>query len=107
MNWQTRITEMVKIKYPIIMGAFALIGKAEFTAAFSNAGGLGILTAVNFQSDEEFREEIEKVKKLTKNPWGINFTITPPNKTPHEKSKGRDEASYLNFLNIDCFVSQQ
>ncbi len=100
MKWQTKITEMAHIKYPIIMGAFAMIGKAEFTAAFSNAGGLGILTAINFKSEEEFRKEIQKVKNLTNKPWGINFTISPPNKTPQEISTNRDEVSYLQFLNI-------
>lgn len=100
MNWQTKLTEMVKIKYPIIMGAFAIIGKAEFAAAFSNAGGLGILTAINFETNEEFIEEIKKVKKLTNKPWGVNFTIFPPKKIGQGKSKERDENSYLEFLNI-------
>lgn len=39
MIWKTRITEMINgLQYPIIMGAFAIIGRAEFAAAFSNAG---------------------------------------------------------------------
>ncbi|MBY9007317.1 MAG: nitronate monooxygenase [Candidatus Lokiarchaeota archaeon] len=100
MKWQTKITEMTNIEYPIIMGAFAIIGKAEFTAAFSNAGGLGILTAINFKTIEEFTEEIKKVKELTNKPWGINFTISPPISNKQGKNLGRDEDSYLQFLNI-------
>ncbi|MBN1214785.1 MAG: nitronate monooxygenase [Candidatus Lokiarchaeota archaeon] len=98
MKWQTKITEMLKIEYPIIMGAFTTIGKAEFTAAFSNAGGLGILTAINFKTVDEFENEIDKVNNLTNRPWGINFTISPPSSNQNIKSVGRVEHSYLDYL---------
>ena len=78
MLWNTRITKMTGIKYPIIMGAFVAIGRAEFAAPFSNTGGLGILTAGNFKTTEEFQEEIEKMKKLTNKPYGVNFSVMPP-----------------------------
>ncbi|MFO7710434.1 MAG: nitronate monooxygenase, partial [Candidatus Woesearchaeota archaeon] len=61
MKWNTRITELVKIKYPIIMGAFAGVGRAGFAASFSNAGGLGIITALNFGTNEDFEKEIKKM----------------------------------------------
>ena len=60
MIWKTKLTEILETRYPIIMGAFAVIGKAEFAAAFSNAGGFGIITALNFNTSEEFREELIK-----------------------------------------------
>ena len=66
--WKTKLTEMMSTKYPIIMGAFAIIGKAEFAAAFSNAGGFGIITALNFRTNEEFQSELDKMNNLTKNP---------------------------------------
>lgn len=99
MIWNTKITNMTRIQYPIIMGAFMAIGRAEFAASFSNAGGLGILTAVNFKTVKEFQEEIEKMRKLTKKPYGVNFSIMPPH-IIERTGRGRTEESYLDFLDI-------
>ena len=44
-EWKTGITELLGIRYPIIEGAMAMIGKAELAAAVSEAGGLGMITA--------------------------------------------------------------
>ena len=99
MIWNTRITKMMDTQYPIIMGAFALIGRAEFAAAFSNAGGLGIITALNFRTSEEFREELEKMKKLTNKPYGVNFTVWPP-QVRSESGRNRSEESYYDFVDI-------
>ena len=100
MNWNTRITEMTKTKYPLIMGAFAFLGRAEFAASFSNAGGLGIITALNFKTDEEFEAELDKMLSLTDKPWGVNFSIMPPYLIKQRGGKGRDEDSYLSFVDI-------
>ncbi|TFF94006.1 MAG: nitronate monooxygenase, partial [Promethearchaeota archaeon] len=78
MKWRTKFTEMTKTRYPVIMGAFAGLGRAEFAASFSNAGGLGIITALNFNTPERFKKELKSMKNLTKNPFGVNFTIAPP-----------------------------
>ena len=104
MIWNTRITELVKsvnleLKYPIIMGAFAIIGRAEFAAAFSNAGGLGILTALNFRTTEEFQDELDKMNKLTNKPYGINFTVWPP-QVRQQSGRDQSEEFYLDFVDI-------
>ncbi|MBY8984551.1 MAG: nitronate monooxygenase [Candidatus Lokiarchaeota archaeon] len=99
MNWNTRITKMMKTKYPIIMGAFAIIGKAEFAAAFSNAGGLGIITALNFRTSDEFQDEIDKMKKLTDKPYGVNFTVWPP-QVRERGGRVQSEESYFDFVDI-------
>ena len=44
----------------------------------TNAGGFGIITALNYKTNEEFQSELEKMNKLTKQPWGVNFSIMPP-----------------------------
>ncbi len=93
MIWKTKITQMAEIRYPIIMGAFAAIGCAEFAAAFSNAGGLGIITAINYPTIEDFQKELEKMSKLTKKPFGVNFTITPP----YLAKKGRGTTEVRDF----------
>ncbi|MGQ4876348.1 MAG: NAD(P)H-dependent flavin oxidoreductase [Promethearchaeia archaeon] len=100
MKWKTKITQMTKIKYPIIMGAFAGIGRAEFAAAFSNGGGLGIITALNFRNNDEFKKEVEKMNSLTDKPWGVNFSVMPPMLIEKMGGKGRDEDSYLDFVEI-------
>jgi enoyl-[acyl-carrier protein] reductase II len=68
MKWTTKITKLTGIKYPVIMGAFAGIGRAKFAAAFSNAGGLGIITALNFSKLKKFKEELELMEELTTKP---------------------------------------
>ena len=89
---------MTGVKYPLIMGAFAVIGRAEFASAFSNAGGLGIITAINYPKIEAFRTELEHMLLLTDRPFGINFTITPPYLLKNRS--GRTQESYYDFLNL-------
>ena len=98
MKWETKITQMTGVKFPLIMGAFAVIGRAEFASAFSNAGGLGIITAINYPKIEDFRTEIEHMLLLTDKPFGINFTISPPYLL--RKRSGRTQESYYDFLNL-------
>ncbi|WP_075617420.1 NAD(P)H-dependent flavin oxidoreductase [Paenisporosarcina indica] len=75
MNWNTRITELLQIKYPIIQGGLAYLAYADLAAAVSNAGGLGQITAMSLGSPEELRAEINKVRSLTEQPFGVNFSI--------------------------------
>jgi NAD(P)H-dependent flavin oxidoreductase YrpB (nitropropane dioxygenase family) len=71
---ETRVTEMLGIKYPIVQGGMAWIGTAELVAAVSNAGGLGVLGSVMHPTPESLREEIRKTKALTDKPFGVNIT---------------------------------
>jgi nitronate monooxygenase len=73
----TRITELFNIKYPIICGAMMWIGKPRLCAAISNAGGMGNLTAGNFETEEAFRSAICQTRKLTDKPFMVNITIMP------------------------------
>lgn len=67
------------------------VGRAEMAAAVSNAGGLGILTALTQPSPDALREEIDRCRKLTSKPFGVNLTILPSaNPPPYE--------SYLNAI---------
>ena len=74
---KTRITELLKIKHPIIQGAMSWVSFPPLVAAVSKAGGLGILGAA-FMSPEELRENIRKIKKLTDRPFGVNFMANNP-----------------------------
>ncbi|MFK9092271.1 NAD(P)H-dependent flavin oxidoreductase [Bacillus salipaludis] len=75
MNWQTKVTEVLNIRYPIIQGGLAYLAYSELAAAVSNAGGLGQITAMSLSNPDQLREEIRKVKQLTNNPFGVNFAI--------------------------------
>ncbi|MBM7586674.1 NAD(P)H-dependent flavin oxidoreductase YrpB (nitropropane dioxygenase family) [Bacillus pakistanensis] len=75
MNWKTRVTELLGIKYPIIQGGLAYLAYSDLAAAVSNAGGLGQITAMSLPSPEALKEEIRKVRTLTDKPFGVNFAI--------------------------------
>lgn len=75
MEWNTRITKLLGIQYPIIQGGLAYLAYADLCAAVSNAGGLGQITAMSLSSPEALRAEIRKVKAMTNKPFGVNFAI--------------------------------
>jgi len=79
---KTRITELLNIRYPIIQGGMMWVGRAELAAAVSNAGGLGILTALTQPTPEALGKEIKHCRTMTDKPFGVNITfmpsITPP-----------------------------
>lgn len=74
---KTRITDMFGIQYPIVGGAMMWISRAEFVAAMSEAGGLGIMASANYKSKEAFAEAIDQMKQLTGKPYGVNINLFP------------------------------
>lgn len=74
----TRITELLGIKYPIIQGGMAWVAEHHLAAAVSNAGGLGLIGAASAPA-EVVREEIRKCKELTDKPFGVNIMLLNPN----------------------------
>lgn len=85
--FKTRVTEMLGIDYPIVAGGMHQLSTAEFAAAVSNAGGLGIVTSANFETADELRNEIRKAKSLTDKPLGININVftRPITPVPNEQ----------------------
>ena len=79
---RTRITELFKIEYPIIQGGMHFVGFAELAAAVSNAGGLGIITALTQKSPQALLDEILRCKDLTDKPIGVNLTFLPTVSSP-------------------------
>ncbi|RNL65697.1 nitronate monooxygenase [Zhongshania marina] len=77
---------MLGIKYPIIQGGMMWVGRAELAAAVSNAGGLGILTALTQPTPDALRLEIARCREMTDKPFGVNITILPSiNPPPYEE----------------------
>jgi NAD(P)H-dependent flavin oxidoreductase YrpB (nitropropane dioxygenase family) len=77
MKFKTRFTELVGIDYPIVQGGMMWVGRAELAAAVSNAGGLGILTALTQPTPDALRHEIERCRSMTAKPFAVNLTILP------------------------------
>ena len=74
---ETKITQLLDIEHPIIQGGMHYVGFAELAAAVSNAGGLGIITALTQGTREKLEREIVKCKTLTNKPFGVNLTFLP------------------------------
>ena len=74
---KTRVTEQLGIRYPILQGGMQWVGKAELASAVSNAGGLGIVTALTQPTPEDLAREIARTRALTDRPFGVNLTILP------------------------------
>lgn len=53
------------------------VGYAELASAVSNAGGLGLLTALTQPTPEDLRKEIRRCKTMTNKPFGVNITLLP------------------------------
>ena len=74
---KTSITKLLGIEYPIIQGGMAWVAEYHLAAAVSEAGGLGLIGAANAPA-EWVREQIQKVKELTKKPFGVNIMLMSP-----------------------------
>ena len=74
---QTKLCELLNIQYPIFQGGMAWIADASLAAAVSNAGGLGIIAAMNANADW-LREEIHKARQLTDKAFGVNIMLMSP-----------------------------
>lgn len=77
MALKTRITDMLGIEHPIVQGGMQWVGVAEMASAVSNAGGLGILTALTQPTPRALAEEIERCRSMTDKPFGVNLTVLP------------------------------
>jgi nitronate monooxygenase len=74
---KTRITELFGIERPIIQGGMHYVGYAELAAAVSNAGGLGIITALTQPTPDDLAREIARCSEMTDRPFGVNLTFLP------------------------------
>src|SRR6201993_1479050 len=79
---KTAITELFGIEHPIIQGGMHYVGFAELAAAVSNAGSLGMITALTQPSPEALAGEIRRCREMTSKPFGVTLpslpAVTPP-----------------------------
>ncbi len=74
---QSPICEILGIQYPVFQGGMAWIADGKLAAAVSNAGGLGIISAMNANA-EYLKEQIKIAKELTDKPFGVNIMLMSP-----------------------------
>jgi NADH:quinone reductase (non-electrogenic) len=74
---KTRITELFGIEHPLVQGGMHCVGLAPLAAAVSNAGGLGIITALTLPTPDALSAEIRRCRELTGKPFGVNLTFLP------------------------------
>ena len=75
---QTKITELLGIKYPILQGGMAWIAESTLASAVSNAGGAGIIAGGSAPASY-IRDQIRRAKELTDKPFGVNIMLMSPN----------------------------
>ncbi|KAH9049865.1 hypothetical protein EDB84DRAFT_1451509 [Lactarius hengduanensis] len=73
----TPVTKLLNIRVPIVQGGMQWVGVPSLAAAVSNAGGLGILTALTQPNPEALREAIRETRRRTDKPFGVNITLLP------------------------------
>jgi len=73
----TPLCDLLGIRFPILQGGMAWIADASLASAVSNAGGLGIISAMN-AGDEWLRAEIRKARRMTDRPFGVNIMLQSP-----------------------------
>jgi NADH:quinone reductase (non-electrogenic) len=82
---RTAITSLLGIEHPIVQGGMQWVGRAELVSAVSNAGALGVLTALTQPTPEALHDEIRRVRSMTDRPFAVNLTILPTLKpVPYE-----------------------
>lgn len=81
-----KLTRLLGIRFPIVQGGMQWVGRAPLAAAVSNAGGLGMLSALTQPTPADLGLEIDRCRALTDQPFGVNVTmlrtVTPP---PYEQ----------------------
>jgi nitronate monooxygenase len=78
-KFDTRITRLLGIDYPIVQGGMRWAARAELAAAVGNAGGIGFISAHTQPTPEDLAREIRKVRELSPKPFGVNLTLLPAN----------------------------
>lgn len=79
---RTRVTDLLGIRYPIVQGGMQNVGYASLAAAVSNAGGLGMITALTFADPGALAQEIARCRALTAAPFGVNISVFPTMRPP-------------------------
>jgi putative enoyl-[acyl-carrier-protein] reductase II len=75
--FETRLTKLIGIKYPIVQGGLQWLATAQLASAVSEAGGLGIISSLSFPDQNSLRKEIRRIREMTQKPFGVNLSMLP------------------------------
>ncbi|KAJ7670258.1 hypothetical protein B0H17DRAFT_1086220 [Mycena rosella] len=78
----TPVTKLLKIRMPVVQGGMQWVGVPKLAAAVSNAGGLGLLTALTQPNPDALRTAIKETRAMTSKPFGVNITLLPSIQPP-------------------------
>jgi enoyl-[acyl-carrier protein] reductase II len=91
----TRITSLLKCRYPIILPGMSWISTPELVAAVSNAGGVGILATGPLNANET-REAILRIRGMTDKPFGVGATLLMPGAEDNAKVALEEQVPLIN-----------
>ncbi|KAM5536106.1 hypothetical protein V8D89_010205 [Ganoderma adspersum] len=89
MPLETKLTKLLGIRVPVVQGGMQWVGVPKLVAAVSNAGGLGLITALTQPSPDALRKAIQETRTLTKYPFGVNITLLPSINPPDYEGYAR------------------
>jgi nitronate monooxygenase len=75
--FRTRVTEMLGVEHPLIVGTMGHLSFSDFVAAVAEAGAFCCIPSASFPSGEELRDDIKNAKRLTDKPFGVNINLFP------------------------------
>jgi len=93
---KTRITEILGIKYPILLSGMSWVSVPKLVAAVSNAGGLGILATGPLSTDET-RRAVHEIRELTDKPFGANASLLFPGAAENARVLLEEKVPVINF----------
>jgi nitronate monooxygenase len=77
--YPTELTQMLGIRYPIIMAPMFLVSNADMVIEAAKAGITGCIPALNYRTDKDFRTALDTIKKDSPGPFGINLIVNKSN----------------------------
>lgn len=75
----TSLCDLLNIKYPVIMAPMFLVSNADMLVEAINSGITGCVPALNYRTDEQFRQAIESIRERAKGPIGVNLIVNKSN----------------------------
>jgi nitronate monooxygenase len=91
--FRTSLCDLLSIEYPIIQAGMSGVAGPELVAAVSEAGGLGIMTGA-LTPPAELREKIQRIRKLTDRPFGVNLLLHTDLRPPKDAARIPDDLAH-------------
>lgn len=76
---KTKMTDLLKIQYPIIGAPMFLVSNEPMVTAVSNAGAIGTFPALNYRPIDRYEQALKKIKSETNKPIGVNIIVNKSN----------------------------